>query len=485
MSKWVSGAACRPQIAHLQRPIFRQNDKGPSAMWAAQKRWQPSMTEPTLLEPPSHPRKRVLMIAYEFPPLAAGGVARTVRFARYLPRFGWQPHILTASNPAKRARDATLLDQLPACARVHRTRSWEHHVPRDFLVRVAGALGGDRSRWREGLTWRLRRVYDPLALPDHKIFWAAPAVLIGVATVLRHRIDAIYSTSWPYSDHVAAVAISTLTGRPFIADFRDPWTQHICYGAQTRRAARMDQRLERAVCRRASFVVTPARESTRALRGLLSDLPREKFITIRNGYDPASFAGHVEPLPGFEIVHAGTFYKSRQPDTFLRGLARFFDRVPEARKHTRMRFFGMSLDSDLSNLPDAECVEFHGWTAHQKVVQAFRESSVLFLLRHFEARREITLPLKVYEYMASGKHVLAIQASQRELDGIVRAYGNATILRHYQAEPIAAALEQLYHRWRRGELGRRTPPAFVQRFSRVALTGQLASLLDRASRRRR
>jgi len=430
---------------------------------------------------PGSLHRRVLMVAYEFPPLAAGGVARTVRFARYLPQFGWQPHILTASNPAEPARDETLLDQLPECARIHRTRSWEHHVPRDLLTNIAGALGGDRSRWREGLTWRLRRFYDPLAIPDHKIFWAAPAVLAGVAAVLRHRIDAVYSTSWPYSDHIAAMSIARLTGRPLVVDFRDPWTQHFCYGDRSDRAVRRDRWLERTVCRRAGFVITPAHESTRALRQLLADLPGQKFVTIRNGYDPASFTGQVEPLPGFEIVHAGTFYKSRRPDTLVQGLARFLERVPQARKHTRLRLFGMSLDGGLADLAGAECVELHGWTAHQQVVRAFRESSVLFLLRHFESQHEITLPSKAYEYMASGNHVLAVQVPQRELDRILRAYGNATILRKYEPATIAAALEQLYGRWRRGELTRPAPPAFVQRFSRVALAGQLASLLDQVA----
>jgi glycosyltransferase involved in cell wall biosynthesis len=436
--------------------------------------------EPMPTDTPAQPRHRVLMIAYEFPPLAAGGVARTVRFARYLPRFGWQPHILTTSNPAEPARDKTLLGQIPDCARLHRTRSWEYHVPRELLLRVAAAFGGEPGRWREGLTWRLRKLYDPLAIPDHKIFWAAPAILRGVAAVLWHKIGAIYSTSWPYSDHVAGMAISALTGRPFIADLRDPWTQHMNYRAEPRGWDRMQRRLERRVCSQARFVVAPARRSTRAMRRLLADLPPEKFVTIRNGYDPADFVAPVERLPRFEIVHAGTLYKSRQPDTFVEGLAKFLDRVPQARAHTRARFFGMSLDSDLSRFANIPCFEMHGWTAHEEVVGAMRRSSVLFLLRHSEKRREITVPWKIYEYMATGNHVLSVQVPQYELDRLMRAYGNATILRRYEAGAIAEALEHLYRRWHKGELSARTPPPFVQRFSGVELTRQLATLLNRA-----
>ena len=438
------------------------------------------MPDPASLNTASRRQKRVLMIAYEFPPLAAGGINRSLKFARYLPQFGWQPLVLTAKDPDGLGRDATLLDELPDSVRVCRTRSWEYHAPRDWLVGLAAALGAGRERWHRGLTWRLQNLWRRLAIPDHKVYWAAPAVLTGAALVLRHNIDAIYSTSWPYSDHIAAMAISRLTGRPFIADFRDPWTQHMNYRPEPPRWDRIQRRLERAVCGRARFVVTPARRSTQALRRLMADLPPERFVTIRNGFDPADFPGQVEPSPNFEIVHAGTFYKSRQPDTFVEGLGMFLRRVPQARNHTRVRFFGISLDSDLSRFAGIPCFEQSGWTAHKEVVAAFRRASVLFMLRHFEDWAEVTIPGKVYEYLATGNHLLTVQIPQRELDRILRVYGNTTILRRYDREAIAGALEMLYRRWCNGELTARKPPPFVQRFSRVELTRELACLLNRA-----
>src|SRR5689334_16001913 len=45
--------------------------------------------------------KRLLMIAYHFPPYGgSSGIQRTVQFARYLPAFGWEPIVLTASARA-------------------------------------------------------------------------------------------------------------------------------------------------------------------------------------------------------------------------------------------------------------------------------------------------------------------------------------------------------------------------------------------------
>ena len=41
--------------------------------------------------------KRLMMVAYHFPPLAgSSGIQRTLNFVRHLPRFGWEPLVLTA-----------------------------------------------------------------------------------------------------------------------------------------------------------------------------------------------------------------------------------------------------------------------------------------------------------------------------------------------------------------------------------------------------
>ena len=41
--------------------------------------------------------KRVLMVAYHFPPMrGSSGIQRTLKFAQYLPKFGWEPTVLTA-----------------------------------------------------------------------------------------------------------------------------------------------------------------------------------------------------------------------------------------------------------------------------------------------------------------------------------------------------------------------------------------------------
>ena len=56
--------------------------------------------------------KRVLIITYYWPPSGGAGVQRWLKFAKYLPEFGWQPVIYTPSNPEFPSEDPSLLKDL-------------------------------------------------------------------------------------------------------------------------------------------------------------------------------------------------------------------------------------------------------------------------------------------------------------------------------------------------------------------------------------
>src|SRR5687767_4502565 len=64
---------------------------------------------------------KVLVVAYIFPPIGGSGVQRTVKFVKYLAEFGWQPVVLSVSNPPLSEMDYSLLEELPDDLPVHRT----------------------------------------------------------------------------------------------------------------------------------------------------------------------------------------------------------------------------------------------------------------------------------------------------------------------------------------------------------------------------
>ena len=118
---------------------------------------------------------KVLLIAYHFPPLGGGGVFRTLKFTKYLPEFGYQPHVLTVKNPMYRIKDPTLIREIPPSAKVYRTFSFEHIILR------APRLLGINLKW--------------FYVPDENIGWLPSAVRQGEKIIRKANIDIVYATA--------------------------------------------------------------------------------------------------------------------------------------------------------------------------------------------------------------------------------------------------------------------------------------------------
>ena len=72
--------------------------------------------------------KKVLIITYYWPPAGGPGVQRVLKFAKYLPEFGWQPIILTVKNGEYPAIDESLEVEIPDNCKVYKTFSLEPNL---------------------------------------------------------------------------------------------------------------------------------------------------------------------------------------------------------------------------------------------------------------------------------------------------------------------------------------------------------------------
>src|SRR2546423_13955156 len=92
------------------------------------------------------PRRRVLVLAYFFPPLGGAGVQRTLKFVRYLEPLGWDATVVTSRSRLYPARDPSLMEDVPGGARIIRTRalplaSWARAILYRLRLRRLPALG--------------------------------------------------------------------------------------------------------------------------------------------------------------------------------------------------------------------------------------------------------------------------------------------------------------------------------------------------------
>ena len=83
--------------------------------------------------------KKLLIIAYYFPPSGGPGVQRVLKHVQYLPEFGWNPIVLTVSNGQFPARDESLLERIPKNVPVYRSKIYE---PYDIYRKLTGKKAG-------------------------------------------------------------------------------------------------------------------------------------------------------------------------------------------------------------------------------------------------------------------------------------------------------------------------------------------------------
>ncbi len=427
--------------------------------------------------------RRVLMIAAAFPPMGGSGVQRTVKFAKYLPRNGWLPTVWAAEPPDDAPLDPTLLDDLPDEVVVHRR-------PADGLVRSARRVvrrmaraQGITARLGAAVDWRLARWESQRPLPDSLIPWARNSVTPLARIIERERIDALYSTFSPASNHWLALRLKRLTGLPWVADFRDLWTDDYRYVEPSAGRRRAHRTLEQEVLQEADAVIGVTPRQTKVLA---AHLPQEadKFVTITNGFDPDDYesdvpAGEKTQRDRFVLAHVGRFDRWRTGEAWFAGLRRLADTLGDKRERFLLRIVGHAAGDTLARLSAAGIpFEFTGYVSHRDAVHEMRRADALLLNVPDGPNAKTVLPAKVFEYLAARRPIVLVGPVGGACEPLLRRHRAGWCV-GFDSLRIANVLETVFCKWRRGRLtGIELPPETLEPYSRATLTARLAGVLD-------
>src|SRR4051794_14189238 len=186
--------------------------------------------------------RRVLIVAYYFPPLGGAGSLRVSGFATHLPEYGWEPTVLTPRDGAY-YRDSQIA--FPERS-VIRTPSIELSRIGKRLLRTGGSdvVGAKPGAARAVLRNAARAT---LYFPDAQVGWYAPAMITARRALRERRFDAIFSSSFPITAHLVARRLHRWMNIPWIAEFRDPWSA--LHEDPATRAARLERSLARECTR--------------------------------------------------------------------------------------------------------------------------------------------------------------------------------------------------------------------------------------------
>ena len=411
--------------------------------------------------------KRLLMVAYHFPPLAgSSGIQRTLRFAQHLPDFGWETTVLTVHPRAYERTSDDLLRDVPAGTRIERA----------FAVDTARHLS---------LAGRYPRF---LARPDRWISWRFAGVATGMRIVRDWRPHAIWSTFPIATAHVIGDALQRRSGLPWIADFRDPMAQE-GYPADPR-VWRSFQEIEMSAIRRARFSTFTTPSAARVYRARYPAFA-DRIVMLENGYDEESFVG-IRPEPSTSeplnagaktLLHAGIVYPSeRDPTQLFAAVRRLVDSGGLQDGKFKIRFRASGHESFLRNLIGThrldDFVELLPPVPYREALDEMVRADGLLLLQAANCNEQI--PAKVYEYLRAGRPILALTDPEGDTAAVVRDAGLDTIARLDSEQAIADLLVRFADADPTGPLP--LPRSdYVARASRRGRAESLAGLLDEAT----
>lgn len=418
--------------------------------------------------------KRLLMISYLFPPLGGSGSLRVFKLSKYLPFFKWEPFILTVKNPDYYyAHDIELLNELPKETRIIKSlmikSAWLYYLFNPFRIR------------------RLDKIIKKFLFhPDEQIGWIPFAILKAKKLISNYHIDAIYSSSGPLSAHIIAYLLKKKTNLPWIADFRDEWFEAPNLELPTKYHKKLHYNLEKKIVQSSDMIIVAAPKFKKFLSKHLKDA--KKIITITAGYDPYDFKdikiSDYEKQNIFTISFAGIFYDSFKPISLLQAIEELIQENKIPKKRIKVKFIGGNSYTDLSYPDRFGICEFIGFVSHRMAIKYMTGSSVLLLLLS-KKRGEGVIPTKVFEYLASGKPILALVPKDSEVARIIRRSKTGIVADFEDVNEIKYAIMELYVKWNSRDLNFKPDMQVIQHYNIKNITEKFVRYLEVISKKQK
>lgn len=428
--------------------------------------------------------RRVLVLSYYFPPLGGVGAQRPLKFVKYLPEWGYVATVVTGPPDARTEwapADSSLNAEVPTGTEVLRAEG-----PPPPVAGTRHRLSRWFGLWSPFQQW-----------------WRRESLRLGRSAVAD--VDVVYTMMSPFSTAVAAASVAGAAGKPWIADLQDPWALDEWTVYPTALHRRLDELQMRRDLRSAAAVITTTREAAQVLVARFPEFADSRVRTIPWGWDRSDFKATPQPRgdDAFRIVYAGYSHvqrghkhRARQSvRTLLGGAVRGMDVLPRSHVFLLEAIERIGrVDPDLAGRVELHVagpapttdgtdtggvVRHHGYLAHDRAVGLMRSADVLFLAMHDlpAGMRARTVPGKTYEYLASGRPILAALPDGDARD-MLSDLPNVWVCRPTDVAGMAKALVEIS----RSRLVGHGPSELALQFEWRELSRQLAAVFDETLR---
>ena len=312
--------------------------------------------------------------------------------------------------------------------------------------------------------------------PDAKVLWVKPSVEFLTDYLTENPVDVIISTGPPHSMHLIAQQLKKSFDIPWMADFRDPWTD-LYYNKdfyQLGFAKRKNKRLEEKVLKTADVVVTVGNELKKYFDRFNSNVE-----VITNGFDD-EVDNHekIELSQKFSLSYIGLLPKSSLPTNLLMAIQRLIDENSDFKNDIELNFIGdihESVSALIHELQLSNYTNFFGYVPHKEAIKYQKSAQVLLVLIPNVDGNKGIITGKVFEYMAANRPILALGPINGDLQSILTNSNAGTIIDYDDYAKIKSVLIELYTKFKTQKLA--ITSKGIEKYHRRNLTKQLAAII--------
>ena len=426
--------------------------------------------------------KKVLIIAYYWPPAGGGGVQRWVKFVKYLREFNWEPVVFVPENANYPVEDLSMLSEVPEDIRI-----WKYPIiePYDLYNVFTGKKKnskihanflseGKKLGWKDSVAVWIRGNFF---IPDARFLWIKPAAGFLIKKLQSNPVDAIISTGPPHSVHLIAQRINSDLGFPWIVDYRDPWTQIDYFNdlKLTFFAKWIHTRLEKKVLNQCDHIITVGR----SMASDLNQLTTTPKTVITNGYDTTDFVQKDIHSEIFTISYLGVMNESRNPVAFWKALSNLREQQTIPENNLAVNIVGQidkTTELSIKESKISDDIYLQGYVNHSKALDFMHQSDLLLLVINRTQNNKTILTGKIFEYIASGKPILCIGPKDGDAAEILKELDTASVFDYEDIEGIQNHIAQLYFHYQSGQKTAGKNDSI--KYSRKFLTEKLTTILN-------
>lgn len=412
--------------------------------------------------------KNILIVTYIFPPMAGGGVQRTLKFIKYLPAYGWKPMVLTIKPYEWPIVDYDLNQEIPEVAEVYKCFSLEERRTRGLFKKLLNFK-----------PFEILRRYL-LEVPDHCIGWLPFALGQAKQIIKKNKIDIIYSTFPPATSHLIGYFLKKQYDIPWVTDFRDPWLDHPFYHTNNKTVfyKKIDKEIERLVINSSDLIITTTHTYKNDILNKYSSVKTNKVGIITNGYDEEDF--HKKDVKKksnqFTLTYTGFVGENVNLEIFFKACKKLANKHPVEIKKWKINFIGRSdkqVRKFICKYKLEQIIKSVGYILHQESICNISNADVLLI---FSRGRNI-LPAKIFEYLRAKRPILAFSEEDDELSSLIKNLNAGVVVSSKESNQIAGVLWDLYINREKNRGIYQISDNILKNYERKQLTLKLSNVL--------